>query len=55
MYLMGPDDAFVDFYTQLMSAPEIGDKMAATVAKLEKEAGRGPSAWGLLGALGIGR
>lgn len=52
MYLMGPDGGFIDFYTQLMSAPEIADKVAATIARLEKEAGRGPQAGGLGAWLG---
>jgi len=53
MYLMGPDGQFIDFYTQLMSAPEIADKLAATIARLEKEAGRGPKAWDLMSLLGL--
>jgi len=53
MYLMGPDGQFIDFYTQLMSAPEIADKLAATIARLEKEAGRGPKVGGILGLLGF--
>ena len=55
MYLMGPDGQFIDFYTQLMSAPEIADKVAKTVARLEKEAGRGPQAGGILSFLGLGK
>lgn len=55
MYLMGPDGQFIDFYTQLMSAPEIADKLTATVARLEKDAGRGgASSGGLLSFLGLG-
>ena len=53
MYLMGPDGEFIDFYSQLMSAPEIADKMGATIARLEKEAGRGPKAWDLMSLLGL--
>ena len=53
MYLMGPDGEFIDFYSQLMSAPEIADKMGATIVRLEKEAGRGPKAWDLMSLLGL--
>ena len=53
MYLMGPDGEFIDFYSQLMSAPEIADKMGATIARLEKEAGRGPKVWDLMSMLGL--
>jgi hypothetical protein len=54
MYLMGPDGQFIDFYTQLMSAPEIADKLVSTVGRLERDAGRGPSTGGgLLSFLGL--
>lgn len=42
---MGPEGQFIDFYTQLLTAPEIAERMNNTVTKLEKEAGRGKSGW----------
>ena len=47
MYLMGPEGQFIDFYTQLQTAPEIAERMATTVKKLEQEAGRGGGWLGL--------
>lgn len=32
MYLIGPDGVFIDFYTQLMTAPEMSTRMCAAVA-----------------------
>ena len=31
MYLMGPDGQFIDFYTQLMTAPEMTERIAAVI------------------------
>jgi len=43
-------------HTQLLSAPEIAERMAATVARVEAEAGRNTGAGsGVLRWLGIGR
>lgn len=59
MYLMGPDGEFLDFYTQMVSAPEMAARMAATVSRVEAEAGRTHGEVGivdkLLGALGFSR
>lgn len=35
MYLMGPDGQFIDFFTQLMTAPEIAEKISSKMAARE--------------------
>lgn len=35
MYLMGPDGEFIDFFTQLMTAPEIAEKIASKIKTVE--------------------
>lgn len=35
-YLMSPEGEFLDFYTQLLTAGEVAERMAATIAKQEK-------------------
>jgi hypothetical protein len=39
---MAPDGSFLDFYTQLLTAGEVAERMAATIAKYEKELARAP-------------
>jgi cytochrome oxidase Cu insertion factor (SCO1/SenC/PrrC family) len=38
MYLMGPDGQFIDFFTQLMTVPEITEKIAATIVQQPEKA-----------------
>lgn len=38
MYLMSPEGEFVDFYTQLMTANEIADRVEKTVRARSKKA-----------------
>lgn len=48
MYLMSPSGEFIQFYTQLMTAPEIADSIAETI-------GSPAATGGLLGWLGFGK
>jgi hypothetical protein len=50
MYLISPSGEFLDFYTQLMTAPEIADKVAATI-RTPGSTGAG----GILSWLGFGK
>jgi cytochrome oxidase Cu insertion factor (SCO1/SenC/PrrC family) len=36
-YLMSPEGEFLDFYTQLLTAGEVAERMAATIIKHEKK------------------
>ena len=43
-YLMSPEGEFIDFYTQILSAPEMAERLLVTIDKREKEAGRSGAA-----------
>ena len=50
MYLIGPSGEFVDFYTQLMTAPEIAERMEKSIRKIAP-----PPETGLLSFFGLGK
>ena len=55
MYLIGPDGAFIDFYTQLMTASEIADKMIATIAARQPPPAAASGVDRVLQAVGLGK